>query len=84
MRLRYDKYVLTTDAARVAAELNIYKDLFFLQDRCSTQGDVIMSRWRKKSRHKREKISLTADPNPYPEQWLIVGHTWKNCEELLQ
>jgi len=54
------------------------------------QGNVIISRWKKKSRDKREKTLLTVDPDMYPQQQLlrhmmIHGHrgslTWTKLRD---
>ena len=36
---------------------------------CLTHGDMIMSRWRKKSRDKRETLLLSVDSTIYSQQW---------------
>jgi len=73
---RYRSILSRKEAEMVAAKLtfNIKRNLEYLRRECASHGNVIINRWKKKNRQKREKILLAADPNMYPEQWLIPRH----------
>ena len=89
----FDKYrynsVVTPAAARTSlakfvTQINI--DKAYLAELCDKHGNTISSRWRKKSRVKREKLLLLADPTFEKEPWFrlrIEGEvdTWQKMRE---
>ena len=70
-RFRY-KPVITPAAAKtmLASFTNhIDADRAYLAGLCDKYGNTIISRWRKKSRNKREALLLLADPSIEKEPW---------------
>ena len=45
------------------------EDRAYLQRQCNLRGNTILSRWKKKSRDKREACLLAADPGLFPDPW---------------
>lgn len=76
---RYRANLSYEEAEAMTTELvsHINRDLSYLRKKCSSHGNIIITRWKKKSREKREKILLAADPTMYLSQWLIPCHLFK-------
>lgn len=61
----------------------------FLKTKCRLHGDRIMSRWKKRSREKRELWLLQADPNLCVDRWHLLRYVcmdahlpWENARKL--
>lgn len=50
------------------------EDREYLKQRLSSHGDVIMNRWKKKSRDKRQALLLEAMPGLSEERWIILRY----------
>jgi hypothetical protein len=70
-RFRYETLVTPAAARTTLANFTsqIEIDRFYLADLCDKYGNTILSRWRKKSRNKREALLLLADPTIEKEPW---------------
>lgn len=75
---RYRKHLTDTEAKQIVETRmkNIKNDSQYLRSVCDSYGDVIMSRWKKKNRDKREAILLKADPDMYPKKWFIPRYAY--------
>lgn len=63
------------------------EDREYLREQCGKHGDRIMSRWKKRSRDKREAWLLKAKPDLEMHRWFIPRYTntdphWKDARRL--
>lgn len=85
-RLCYTKVISDLGAQQILAKYveSLYDDRQYLQSQCASYGDVIVNRWKKKSRDKGQVCLLQADPYLYPGQWfhprLITGEMPEDIE----
>ncbi|THV48900.1 hypothetical protein BGAL_0222g00200 [Botrytis galanthina] len=70
----YSFALADVEARKKAAEFatDISKNLVYLRQQCQNNGDLIVKRWKKKSRNKREALLRDIDPDLYPHQWPLV------------
>lgn len=84
----YERTISDSEAHSIVGECarSINEDLRFLQDQCAAYGNTIRSRWKKKSRDKREASLLQVQPDMYLHLWftprinLDFPHWRKLCE----
>ncbi|THX37572.1 hypothetical protein D6D10_05775 [Aureobasidium pullulans] len=86
--LRYEKVVSPADAKSTISTFvaQINKDRAHLVEICDKFGDIILSRWKKKSRDKREALLLEADPTIEKQAWYRLANDgwdipWKVTRE---
>lgn len=87
-RFRYEPVITPAAAKTVLASFinQIDADRAYLAGLCDQYGNTIISRWRKKSRNKREALLLLADPTIEKEPWFrlrIEGNIlrWQELRE---
>ncbi|KAL8643535.1 MAG: hypothetical protein Q9226_008300, partial [Calogaya cf. arnoldii] len=70
-RWLYKAKISDSEAQALAAShiTSINCDREILRQRCSSYGNTIMSRWKKKSRSKRHGFLLEIEPELYPHMW---------------
>lgn len=77
-RFAYEKEISKSEASRITQERvqNIAADRDYLRKRL-LHGNAILSRWKKKSRDKREACLLQVDPELYPHQWFLPRYAYQ-------
>jgi len=84
-RFVYERKISDSAAQSIAKECttSIMNDLQFLRDRCCSHGNTIISRWKKKSRDKRQAFLLQVAPDMYPSLWFHprLGYQFLNWKE---
>ena len=71
----YDSVTTPAAASTLLADLTrkINTDRTYLASLCDKFGNIISSRWRKKSRDKREALLLLADPTIEKKPWFCLA-----------
>jgi len=61
------------DARRIAAQYvqDMQRERKYLQQRLASHGDLILSRWKKKSVEKRHALLIDAVPDLYEHRWVL-------------
>ena len=77
-RFVYEKEISKPDASKITKERvrNILADRAYLGT-CLLHGNTILSRWKKKSRDKREACLLQIDQHLCPHQWFLPRYTYQ-------
>ncbi|ESZ96733.1 hypothetical protein SBOR_2877 [Sclerotinia borealis F-4128] len=71
--------ILSSDETKqiAASHVNsIQQGRKYLVERLASHGDIIISRWKKKSQDKRQSLLLEAVPNLCEKRWIIPRHTF--------
>ncbi len=73
------------DAERIAAEYvrDAKQDRQYLQERLASHGDIIVNRWKKKSREKREALLVQTAPELYESRWIIPRYCYMPESKLV-
>ncbi|KAF2242902.1 hypothetical protein BU26DRAFT_120927 [Trematosphaeria pertusa] len=91
---RYDRFIYkgrisNGEAKAIIAEhlSQITRDRAFLLEQCSSRGDQIVTRWKKRTQQKRAALLLQADPDLCKEQFFIPrlsysGAHWRETRKL--
>ncbi|KAK7700763.1 hypothetical protein SLS57_011987 [Botryosphaeria dothidea] len=90
-RSDYTRSISIAESRKVLQKLfdQMNEDFMFLKTKCRLHGDRIMSRWKKRSREKRELWLLQADPNLCVDRWHLLRYVcmdahlpWENARKL--
>lgn len=87
----YKKRISDAEAKRIlgAHVGQAQEDREYLRQLCGSHGDRIMSRWKKRSRDKRQNLLLHANPDLYMHRWFIPrlindNPPWRDARKLRQ
>ena len=77
-RFAYETELSISEASKITKERvrNIVADRDHLRT-CVLHGNTILSRWKKKSRDKREACLLQVDQQLYPHQWFLPRYAYQ-------